>query len=80
MSEACNKLFPEHQKLSAGLFLITCCCKNKRMYGFKKMVTGESPIILFDVIMTWFEEDYNPTIIYDASCLEKEVEMDREPE
>ena len=30
--------------------------------------------------MTRFEEDYNPTIIYDASCLEKEVGMDREPE
>ena len=44
------------------------------------MVTGESPKILFDIIMTRFEEDYNPTIIYDASCLEKEVEMDREPE
>ena len=44
------------------------------------MVTGESPKILFDIIMTRFEEDYNPTIIYDASCLEKEVGMDREPE
>ena len=44
------------------------------------MVTGESPKILFDIIMTQFEEDYNPTIIYDASCLEKEVGMDREPE
>ena len=30
--------------------------------------------------MTRFEEDYNPTIIYDASCLAKEVGMGREPE
>ena len=36
MDEAYNKLFPELQKLSAGLFLITCCCKDKRIYGFKK--------------------------------------------
>ena len=44
------------------------------------MVTGESPKILFDIIMTWIEEDYNPIIIYDASYLEKEVEMERQPE
>ena len=36
INKDCNKLIPEHQKLSAGLFLITCCCKDKRIYGFKK--------------------------------------------
>ena len=30
--------------------------------------------------MTRIEEDYNPIIIYDASYLEKEVEMERQPE
>ena len=30
--------------------------------------------------MTLFEEDNNPTIIYDASYLAKEVVMGREPE
>ena len=32
------------------------------------MLSGESPKMLFDIIMTRFEEDYNPKIIYDASC------------
>ena len=36
INKDCNKLISEHQKLSAGLFLITCCCKDKRIYGFKK--------------------------------------------
>ena len=36
INKDCNKLIPEHQKLSDGLFLITCCCKDKRIYGFKK--------------------------------------------
>ena len=44
------------------------------------MVTEESPKILFDIIMTHIEKDYNPIIIYEASYLEKEVEMERQPE
>ena len=32
------------------------------------MLSGESPQMLFDIIMTRFEDDYNPNIIYDASC------------
>ena len=40
---------------------------------------GQSLKILFDVIMTQFE-DYNPTNMYDASCLAEDVRMDREPE
>ena len=44
-----------------------------------KMIQGESPCIIFDIIMTRFEEDYNPTIIYDASCRIKEYGLNREP-
>ena len=41
------------------------------------MILGESPKILFDLVMARFENDYNPTI-YDASCKVKEVGLDRE--
>ena len=61
-------------------FYIRCACPQKRVYGFKKMVRGESPRIIFDLIMTRFEKDYNPTIIYDASCRIKEMGLNREPE
>ena len=44
------------------------------------MVRGESPRIIFDMIMTRFESNYNPTIIYDASCRAKEMGLNREPE
>ena len=76
----CQKLFPEHSKLTAGLFIVTCCCPEKRIYGFKKMVQGESPRIILDMITTRFEPGYNPKIIYDASCHLKEMGMNREPE
>ena len=35
------------------------------------MVRGESPSMLFNLVMTRFQENYNPHIIYDASCLGK---------
>ena len=66
--DLCAKLFPEHQKLTSGLFIVTCCCSNKKIYGFKKMVGGASPRIIFDIVMTRFEPWYNPDIIYDHSC------------
>ena len=75
----CSKLFPENSLLTPGLFLVTCTCPQKRVYGFKKMVRGESPRIIFDLIMTRFEPEYNPTIIYDASCRAKEMGLNREP-
>ena len=78
-SDLCSKLFPEHAYLTPGLFLVTCCCPKKKVYGFKKMIHGESPRIIFDLIMTRFEESYNPTIIYDASCRIKEYGLNREP-
>ena len=77
--ELCSKLFPEHSRLTPGLFIVTCCCPKKKVYGFKKMIQGESPRIIFDLIMTRFEDDYNPTIIYDASCRIKEYGLNREP-
>ena len=51
--------------------VVTCCCP--------KMIQGEIPRIIFDIIMTRFEEDYNPTIIHDASCKIKEYGLNREP-
>ena len=42
------------------------------------MLSGESPEMLFDIIMTRFEDDYNPNIIYDASCKLKEYGLNRE--
>ena len=51
-----------------GLYLMTCGCSYKSIYGFSLMLSGESPKKLFDVNMTRFEEDFNPQIIYDASC------------
>ena len=76
----CSKLFPEHSKLTPGLFIVTCCCPQKRIYGFKKMVQGESPRISFDLITTRFEDGYQPNIIYDSSCRLKELGLNREPE
>jgi hypothetical protein len=78
--DLCTKLFPEHARLTPGMFIVTCCCPKKKIYGFKKMIHGESPRIIFDLIMTRFEGDYNPTIIYDASCRIKEYGLNREPE
>ena len=37
----CVKLFSESKKHTAGLFLLTCCCSNKRIYGFQKIIKGE---------------------------------------
>ena len=54
-------------------------CLDKRIYGVLKMVRGESPRIMFDIIMGRFEDDYNPNIFYDASCRLKEFGMNREP-
>lgn len=74
----CEKTFPSHKKLTPGLFLVTCACAKKVVYGFSMMLSGESPEMLFDIIMTRFEEDYNPNIIYDASCKLKEFGLNRE--
>ena len=43
------------------------------------MIQGESPKIIFDLIMTRFEDSYNPIIIYDVLRCIKEYGLDREP-
>ena len=58
---------------------MTCACQLKVVYGFSMMMTGESPRMLFEVIMNRFENDYSPDIIYDASCKLKEYALNREP-
>ena len=67
-----------HSKLTPGLYLLTCACENKCVYGFSMMARGESPSMLFNLVMTRFQENYNPHIIYDASCLGKEYGYNRE--
>ena len=59
---------------------MSCCCPQKKIYGFKKMIQGESPRIIFDLVTTRFDDWYNPNIIYDASCRVKEMGLNREPE
>ena len=70
--------FPAHSKLTPGLYLLTCGCQQKSVYGFSMMISGESPAMLFDLVMTRFESTYNPHLIYDASCLAKEYGYNRE--
>ena len=77
--DSCEKNFSTHQQLTPGLLLMTCACQLKVVYGFEMMMTGESPRMLFEVIMNRFENDYSPDIIYDASCKLKEYALNREP-
>ena len=77
--DSCEKNFPTHRQLTPGLLLMTCACQLKVVYGFSMMMTGESPLMLFEVIMNRFENDYSPDIIYDASCKLKEYALNREP-
>ena len=35
-ASSCSKLFPEHKKLTAGLFIMTCCCKEKKKLWLQK--------------------------------------------
>ena len=41
----CHKEFPSHRKLTPGIYLITCGCKHKVIYGFSM----ESSVMLFDL-------------------------------
>ena len=38
--DLCEKSFPTHNKLTPGLFIVTCGCTNKVVYGFSMMTTG----------------------------------------
>ena len=78
--DLCEKSFPDHVKLSPGLFLLTCACSHKTVYGFSFMTTNESPGMLFDIDQCRFPRDYKPTLIYDASCKAKEYGLNRDPE
>ena len=42
------------------------------------MTSGERSSLLFDLVITCFEANYNPHLIYDASCLAKEYGYNRE--
>ena len=75
--QACQKEFPSHSKLTPGLYWLTCGCTQKTIYGFSMMLSGESPAMLFDLVMTRFEHNYDPHIIYDASCIAKEFGYNR---
>ena len=66
-------------RLSPGMFLVTCACSNKKIYGFIMMIMHESPRLIFDIITTRFPLNYNPKWIYDAACRAKELGLNREP-
>ena len=68
----CTKCFPSHQSLTPGLFIVTCACPNKSIYGFTMMVKHESPGMIFDITTTRFDPSYNPVWVYDAACKAKE--------
>ena len=76
--DLCQKSFPESCRMSPGLFLLTCTCSNKIVYGFSFMTVNESPGMIFDIFQTRFPRDYRPTIVYDASCKAKEYGLNRE--
>ena len=64
----CEKNFPTHSALSPGLMVMTCACPRKVVYGISLMTSGESPQMIFDVIMSRFPPDYSPNINYDNAC------------
>jgi hypothetical protein len=75
----CKKSFPSHQSLSPGLFIVTCACPNKAIYGFSMMIKHESPSMIFDITTTRFRNEYNPAWVYDAACKAREFGLNREP-
>ena len=77
--DICSKTYPNHKKLSPGLLIMTCACPQKCVYGFLMMLDGESPMMVFDIIMSRFPPNYNPHILYDNSCKTKEYGLNREP-
>ena len=74
----CKKGFPNNKHITPGLFIMTCACPNKSIYGLAMMTGAESPGMICDIITSRFDEDYNPTIVYDASCKAKEFILNRE--
>ena len=74
----CSKLWSEHQKFSPGLFTMLCSCPDKKIYGFQKLVSKESPKLMTDFVTCRTERTYNPKVFYDASCIYKEHGLNRE--
>ena len=59
----CAKIFPSHTKLAPGLMILTCVCPITVVYGFSLMTSGESPQMIFDLVMSRFPSDYSPNIV-----------------
>ena len=74
----CEKSFPSHTSLSPGLMVMTCACPRKVVYGFSLMTSGESPQMIFDIVMSRFPLNYSPNIVYDNACKVKEFGLNRE--
>ena len=68
LKSMCEKIFPNHSAPSPGLMVMTRSCPTKVVYGISLMTSGESPQMIFDVIMSRFPPDYSPNIIYDNAC------------
>ena len=58
LKSMCEKNFPTHSALSPGLMVMTCACPRKVVYGISLMTSGESPQMIFDVIMSRFPPDF----------------------
>ena len=78
LKNMCEKVFPSHSALSPGLMLMTCACPKKVVYGVSLMTSGESPQMIFDVVMSRFPDTYSPSIFYDNACKTKEYGLNRE--
>ena len=66
----CVKIvFPYQTKLTPGLMIMTCDCPKKVVYGFSLMTSGESPQMIFDLVMFRFPSDYSPNIVY-YNCMQ----------
>ena len=57
---------------------MTCACPKKVVYGVSLMTSGESPQMIFDVVMSRFPDTYSPSIFYDNACKTKEYGLNRE--
>ena len=81
MEHGCEKIFKDDMKrMTGGLQIVTCTCPRKIIYGFKTNITGESPKFIQDFMQTRAELNYNPTWVFDAGCIGKEVMFNREPQ
>lgn len=74
----CEKNFPSHSTLTPGLMVMTCACPKKIVYGLSLMTSGESPQMIFDIVMSRFPLNYSPNIVYDNACKVMEFGLNRE--